>query len=140
MVKTLGGDFGLPYLPLRIVSIDLGETTGVAMYELRFRSLVCSSLTNPEQVILLLSAYQPDIILLERFPNMSSVDSSVDLVYNTLSLHQEVILISPGEWKPIMKVRKLECSKTTNRHEKDALDILRFYLFTNWGSEIEWKN
>ena len=140
MGKKLGGDFGLPYFPLRIVSIDLGETTGVAVYDLHFRSLVCSSLMDPNQVILLLSAYKPDIILLERFPSMSSVDSSVDLVYNTLSLHQEVILISPGEWKPVMKTKILECSKSTNRHEKDALDILRFYLFTNWGSEIEWKN
>ena len=140
MGKKLGGDFGLPYFPLRIVSIDLGETTGVAVYDLHFRSLVCSSLMDPNQVILLLSAYKPDIILLERFPSMSSVDSSVDLVYNTLSLHQEVILISPGEWKPVMKTKSLECSKSTNRHEKDALDILRFYLFTNWGSEIEWKN
>src|SRR3990167_4622015 len=140
MGKKLGGDFGLPYFPLRIVSIDLGETTGVAVYDLHFRSLVCSSLMDPNQVILLLSAYKPDIILLERFPSMSSVDSSVDLVYNTLSLHQEVILISPGDWKPVMKTKSLECSKSTNRHEKDALDILRFYLFTNWGSEIEWKN
>ena len=65
MVKTLGGDFGLPYFPLRIVSIDLGETTGVAVYDLHFRSLVCSSLMDPNQVILLLSAYKPDIILLD---------------------------------------------------------------------------
>ena len=110
------------------------------MYDLRFRSLVCSSLTDPAEVYFLLSAYKPDDIILERFPNMSSVDSSVDLVYNTLCLYENIVIISPGEWKPVMKTRSLECSKPTNRHEKDALDILRFYLFTNWGSEIEWKN
>jgi hypothetical protein len=140
MGKKSGGGFGLPYFPLRIVSIDLGETTGVAMYDLRFRSLTCASLSNPEQVILLLSAYKSNVTLMERLPNMSSVNSSVDVVYNTISLYDGIILISPGEWKPIMKVRKLECSKATNQHEKDALSILRFYLFTNWGSEIEWKN
>ena len=137
MTYTHRGDNSLPYSRLYIIAIDLGEITGIALYDAYCQSLVCSSLIYPVEVVPIIDFIKPEIIILERFPRNRSLSPSIEAVYNNVITRRETGIVSPGNWKSVMKSRKLKFSQASNQHEKDAIDMIRYYLFCVRGEEIK---
>ena len=131
------GDFSLPSFPLCIVAVDLGETTGVAIYDLHARTLKCSSTDEPSHLFPTLEIIKPSVLILERFPESRNLSFDIALVYGSLLEQYTSVLVSPGEWKPVMKTRKFDHSMAKNQHERDAIDMIRYYIFSQWGEELE---
>lgn len=125
------GDISLPYT---IVSIDLGETTGIAAFEFLSRDLRHTATEHFHALFPLLALLNPDEILLERFPSAHSLEYALEIVYRQLSA--EAILISPSEWKPFMKSKKRKFPDVKTKHEKDAINMLRYYLLTSFNRDI----
>jgi len=132
--KNKRGDFSLPNLPYTIISIDLGETTGVASYELLSRALRCTATQHFQQLFPLLVLLRPNEILLERFPGKHALDYSIEIAYRQLAMKS--ILISPSEWKPFMQTKKKKFDHAETQHEKDAINMLRYYMITTLGRDI----
>lgn len=128
------GDRSLPNLPYYYLSIDLGETTGLAAYERSSRDLRCASTKHFQILLPLLVLWKPDVILLERFPRNHALESELEIVYRQLA--PKSFLIYPGAWKPFMKAQKKLTLETKNRHEKDAINMLRYYMHTSFGEDI----
>lgn len=133
--KTKWGDLNLPDLPYTIISIDLGETTGVAAYEFSSRKLYCSATKDPQHLVILLESLYCNEILLERFPESHDMEYSIEIAYRQLAMKS--ILISPGEWKPFMQNKKRKFEQAKTQHEKDAINMLRYYLITARGGDIK---
>ena len=134
MKSEIGGDANLLHPSYTVLAIDLGETTGIALYDVVARRLRCDSTKNPTDIVPLRFLVKPHSVILERFPENRSVSHEVEIAYGTLS--KTSILISPGTWKPFMKNRKKDFSQISNKHEKDAVNMLRYYLLTNDGEDI----
>ena len=134
MENEIGGDVNLPHVPYTVLAIDLGETTGIALYDVVTRQLRCDSAENPFDIVPLILLIKPHSVILERFPDNRTVSTEVELAYGTLSTTS--VLISPGAWKPFMKGKKRYFPQVTCKHEKDAVNMLRYYLLTNGGEDI----
>ena len=134
MNNEIGGDANLLHVPYNVLAIDLGETTGIALYDVVARQLRCDSTKNPADVVPLILLIKPHSVILERFPDNRTVSTEVELAYGTLS--KTSVLVSPGAWKPFMKVRKRYFPQVTCKHEKDAVNMLRYYLLINGGEDI----
>ena len=126
------GELSLPY---SILSIDLGETTGSAWYVPRTNKLSCGSTKDPAEIITFVNFIAPQLVILESFPATRSLAQGLESVYE--SLLEISIPVSPGTWKPFMKSRKKKFAEAKNQHEKDALNILRYYFITKYGRDIE---
>ena len=134
MENEIGGDVNLPHVPYTVLAIDLGETTGIALYDVVTCQLRCESIEHPLKVIPLIFLVEPNSVILERFPDNRTISSEVEKVYATLV--KTSIVISPSAWKPFMKVRKRYFPQVTCKHEKDAVNMLRYYLLINGGEDI----
>lgn len=125
------GDVSLPYT---IISIDLGETTGIASYELGKNDLRFTYTKNFQSLFPLLALFPFDIVLLERFPIAHSLEYVLEIAYRTLIVQS--ILISPSEWKPFMKNKKRKFEDAETQHELDAINMLRYYLLTTFWRDV----
>ncbi|KKL59410.1 hypothetical protein LCGC14_2215620 [marine sediment metagenome] len=134
MENEIAGDANLPHISYTVLAIDMGETTGIALYDVVARQLRCDSTEDPESIVPLIFLVKPHSVILERFPENRTVSHEVEIAYGTLS--KTSILISPGAWKPFMKSRKRYFPQVTCTHEKDAVNMLRYYLLTNGGEDI----
>lgn len=134
-----GGDFGLPQI-LRIVALDIGGTTGVAFYDLECKRMTCCSSSNVNDIFPMLKIIQPDVLILERFPNAILVSDEVAFAYDRARLWYQPFMIFPGHWKPVMQARPSKFPDAKNQHEQDAVDMIRFYLFTKLKESIEWNS
>ena len=128
------GDKGLPNLSYYVVSIDLGETTGIAAYERSSRDLRCASTKHFQVLLPLLVLWKPDVILLERFPRNHTLEYELEIVYRQLA--PKSFLVSPGSWKPFMKTKKKFDVPDITKHEMDAVNMLRYYMITSFGEDI----
>lgn len=128
------GDKGLPNLPYYLLSIDLGETTGLAAYERSSRDLRCASTEHFQILLPLLVLWKPDVILLERFPRNHTLEYELEIVYRQLA--SKSFLVSPGSWKPFMQAQEKLTLETKNQHERDAINMLRYYMHTTFGEDI----
>lgn len=137
-IKEGGGESFPQIIPYSLLAIDLGETTGIAACILGFRDLRCTSTKNPLLVLPLIALLQPSEILLERFPDNPQIPYEVENAYQQLA--PKSILISPGSWKPFMKSWKRFFPQAKTQHEKDAVNILRYYLITTTGKDILCEN
>ena len=133
MSKNPRGDESLPDVSFTAIAIDLGETTGIAFLK-AIDDVRTTSTKNPSHVFPIIEAMKPQVIILERFPENRSLPNVVEWVYGKLA--EVSILVSPGEWKPFMKVQQKSSISTRNRHERDALDMLRYYCITSLQMEI----
>ena len=127
-------EWGGVSLPYTILSIDLGETTGTALYELGSGKLRYANTRHFHQLFPLIYLFQPDLILLERFPSSHSLAYELEIEYRKLAMKS--VLISPSEWKPFMKNKKREFEDVETQHEKDAINMLRYYLLITFGRDV----
>ena len=137
MTNTQGGDNSLPYSRLYIIAIDLGEITGIALYDPCCQFLVCSSLIYPVEVVPIINFLKPEVIILERFPHTRSLSIEIETVYHNIVMRDETTIYSPGEWKPVMNNRRRKFLQAINDHEKDAINLIRYYIFCTSGEEIK---
>jgi len=133
-----GGGENLLQLPSLTLAVDLGETTGLALYDLTRNLLRCTMLKHPDVIISIINLINPDILILERFPETSSLDTSVQNAYTDICLTKNPLLISPGEWKPLMRVIHLPFPKYFTQHERDAANLIGFYFLGRRGEDIKW--
>lgn len=98
--------------------------TGIAWYNGKFLSSY--TLFSPVEVLRQIDDKDPKVILLERFPRQPEV--SVDVLDVYIVLEGISVLISPGNWKPFMRNRKRNFPEADTRHERDAINMLRYYL------------
>ena len=119
------------------ISVDLGETTGIATYRRWTNTVRLSWIEDPNDVIPTITLIGPGTIILERFPDNRSLPADVERVYGILS--ETAILIAPAAWKPFMKNRRtvFVSGSAENQHEADALNMLRYYLITYLEKDIE---
>lgn len=130
------GDVNLPQASYSILSVDLGISTGVAYYDPRINSLAYETIRDPLCLFPLITLLNPNIVLLERFPSTrKSLTTEVEIAYTQLS--RTATMISPGDWKPFMRNKEEKFPYIETQHEKDAINILRYYLLTRDLGDIE---
>ena len=127
---------------MNIISLDFGESTGMVRYSHPSNYLTDSRTVTPnmayEVVRMAAEMEVVETILVERFPrNTSELDPDTITAYeNTLRLWRVnpglgVVLISPGEWKPVAKARKWKNKELKSKHERDAYNMMRYWFFSN---------
>jgi hypothetical protein len=126
-----GGGEGLPY---SILAVDLGVTTGSAWYYHSVKHFSCTSISDPRQIFALIEIVDPKVIIVERFPETRKLPRDVEEVYNILA--ETAILISPSTWKPFMREKRKWFPQKMTQHEKDAVNILRYYMMINFGEDL----
>lgn len=129
-----GGESFPQIVPYTVLSIDLGETTGVAAYDFYTCNLRHASTNNFHALFPLLALLQPTEIILERFPIAHSLEYQIEIAYRQLAMKS--VLISPSAWKPFMKSRKRKYPSEVTQHEQDAINMLRYYLITTFQKDI----
>lgn len=129
------GDFRLPFASSVIVAVDPGETTGFAVYDVVRYILACHSFYNATFLIPLITVLQPHVLIIERFPMSMSLPYEIEII-NQNFVHISTV-ISPSEWKPFMKTKKRKFKEAKNAHEKDAVSMIRYYLFTHGMDDIK---
>ena len=133
-ISDWGDPANLPNSPYTLISVDLGETTGVVVYERTTRDVRIASTKHFQQLLPLLILLKPDVILLEKFPRNHSLEYELEIVYRQIA--RKAIIISPSEWKPFMKAQKKFDDPDVNQHERDAVNMLRYYMFISFGEDI----
>ena len=81
---------------------------------------------------------EPLTVLLERPPQRAREPGGAFRVIQEwlgeVGCVVEVVQASPGEWKPWVRANPLSrTTKTGNQHERDALNLLRWWLATKRG-------
>lgn len=114
------------------LAIDPGETNGVAVYNAKFRLVELMSYTKPN----LLTAIEkievkPDIALVESAPTFGD-NYQISWVMAVMEALAEkgiaTYTIKPSAWKPIAKANGWQVSAGKTQHEKDAFNLIRYYI------------
>lgn len=139
---------------MRIMTIDPGDTTGIVIASLSYASRD----EDPETALVTIKqawevageSVVPELDKLHSFPNVVVVERSPILSTNAKQnalFHQllqflsffentRIIVVSPGEWKPIAKAQRW--SKTPplhkSQHVQDAINILRYWALREFDS------
>ena len=130
---------------MRLSSFDTGESTGIAVVDLSCDELTCKvvrTLTaTPDQLKKEVGGIisKSDIVLVERIPMSSRpmLHAIQDIVFKSTDRKELIVeVIFPGIWKPISKARKWNCGSKYSQHEKDAYNLLRYYVFTQLAIDI----
>jgi len=130
MATDKRGENALPLVsPFSLIALDVGEITGIAVltFETGYADLRCASTKYSLQILPLLALLRPDVIILERIPVNHSLEYEAEITYKNIA--RKAFLVSPGDWKPVMKNRKWKSPQASNQHEQDAVDMIRYYLF-----------
>jgi hypothetical protein len=121
---------------MRILSIDPSEqNTGIVLWE-DGEVLAANTKHEAREVgAFLMGLAAVDIILLERPANGPGANPRTWAVYEyiyalvrELFLHIRLVLVSPGEWKPVTKTWDWR-SDLADVHQRDAHTMLRYWLW-----------
>jgi hypothetical protein len=124
---------------MRAIAIDPGHTTGYAIYDGEI--VLIDSLSAEEFIKLLRNSDSWYSVFLESTPVLSS-NNSQSFIHH--SIEQEIMcrttliqFISPGVWKPFARAMAWRVPLAVNQHEKDAYNILRYGMLSNYDIRIE---
>jgi len=126
-----------------VLAIDPGETVGIALAKVSKKDMSIQAITSQpwEQFAVELTSvliqFRPFVIV-ERSPQPFGDSKQTIRVQQTIEMATEyadrVWVISPGDWKPVAERRKWK-SKGNNQHERDAMNMVRFYAWNKLGAE-----
>lgn len=119
---------------MKVVAVDPGDVTGVAVFEngklVYTISFPVSTEHTIAQLLDLIATVNPDSLIIEKPPQnnrnrkLAAIYYGLELWANTVSV--EIVTYFPGNWKPVMKKRgRTEISST---HERDAADMGKYHL------------
>jgi hypothetical protein len=116
---------------MNILSIDPGDHVGVCFKN--SCSIELHTFTDYDVLFNYVSdiIQNVDIVIIERPPKGLNVSFFNEIKY--WAKDKEIVLISPGEWKPVAKKRKWRCPDKKDRHAHDAWKMMIFYEFKNCG-------
>ena len=134
---------------MRIMSIDMGENTGIVCfsYEIDLVSpilLYFSGTVESYKCFDLIATYRPEIILLEKFPEKNSLSDDIYRDYLNVNYLDQTFLVAPVLWKPIARKKKWKLLFKGTKHEQDAFNMARYYIFSQHrkdvlkGKAIQW--
>lgn len=123
--------------PKVYAGVDPGGTTGVVVASYQAEEgltvLYRGSHSHPDQVLVPLKNHKPRVTIIEIPAERSAGANLGYRVYVRLveSLPEigTVHSFRPGEWKPVAKAQQWKKPRGWNRHEWDALNLVRFYLW-----------
>lgn len=125
---------------MRVIAIDPGASTGIAiinLFPLKLKELCTVPLA---QIEFQLTLFEPDVIVIEKEPAFGVREQSAlvrDIMLKCSQLTQARIeFILPMEWKPIAKAKEWQQKAGQDQHQKDAYNMLRFYIFKNFNQDI----
>lgn len=125
---------------MRVIAIDPGASTGIAivnLFPLKLKELC----TIPfDQIEFQLSLFEPDTIVVEKEPAFGAREQSalVSSIINKCKklTEAQIVAILPGEWKIIAKAKEWQQKEGKDQHQKDAYNMLRFYVLKNLNQDI----
>lgn len=134
------------------LAIDPGDTTGIC-----FTSFDPAGIRNEmymldsqpwgdaKKTIIKLSRLWTVRMIVERSPQWKATEkqlSKVRWIINlgkVLSKHNgevSVAILSPGDWKPIAKARMWRHPEAKDKHQIDAYNLFRYYVWRNFRVEV----
>lgn len=140
-----------------IVGIDPGVNTGIVIaeklsnnnYKVVYKTVYGA---NTPDILGLRDRVQKlvaDTVFVVEAPPQFSTNSGTQYRYNVLidQLHDlihapsnRLRVVSPGEWKPIAKAQRWARPVGWTRHEVDAYNLIRYYLYIeNRSRWREWR-
>lgn len=122
------------------MAFDPGKSTGYARVDFnRFYNRIDSVTLSTIQIDDLKEFVGgiSDLVLIEEPPAMAIKTDIVWIAYDLVRngfRNSNVETIFPSQWKPVARARKWSSSGT--RHEKDAYNIIRWYIFKTFKEDI----
>lgn len=118
---------------MRILSIDPGHTTGIAIFEDNILQLTMTvpfegAYTNREFFKCLYMLAMPDIVLVEDLPTTNVDGRTIEIAYAYTNWFKivgncEIVRIKPGQWKGL--VARVEIP---GQHARDAATMAQWYI------------
>jgi hypothetical protein len=115
------------------LSIDLGETTGLVLYDLSAKRLVRTTTLKAEEdnwalfidYLQRMHSKQNMIFVLEEMPH--ATDHVFNIYYALIISFDNTDLVKPAHWKPFARANKWNPG-FESQHVRDAYNMLRYYL------------
>lgn len=120
-----------------ILSIDPGVNAGCVAYNFEERRVIHSNTLLMQNVIGMLRWQDPRHVIIEKPPQL--IESStlyLEYYYKILREYPKAHEVSPGAWKPISKAQKWKFALGRTRHEKDAYNMMRYWILNDTGIDI----
>ena len=121
-------------------SFDTGISTGIAEFDRRRKTCKLMTLNSDQLKDFVESCeFNPFKCIIEKIPRNSSfelvrINNLVIDRCRQLKIYPE--LITPSQWKPVSIARKWKCTRASTQHEKDALNLLRYFYFKYSGYSL----
>lgn len=133
---------------MKIISVDPGQTTGIAIAEWDevSRPTIRKQLSvNEMQACSAVLGEGADVVVIERPPSRAgNVNLAFDTTIrdlNALSGATRLVIFSPGDWKPFARSQDWDKSAPgSDQHQKDAYNLLRYYFVREhhaWVKEVQ---
>ncbi|KKN66961.1 hypothetical protein LCGC14_0466410 [marine sediment metagenome] len=120
-----------------IMSIDPGVHAGCVAYNFTERRLIHSATLIMRNVIGMLRWQDPQHIVIESPPKIVEFSTIyMEHYYKILREYPKVNKILPGLWKPIAKAQKWKFKYGRTKHEKDAYNMMRYWILTKLKTNI----
>ena len=124
---------------MKILSIDPGETSGMCMATLDADVFTVDNLEslpyeNLLDLIRLGEITDVEFMLVETYPVMSRTTDQITKVLKICILVEELFpmvklrIIYPSHWKYMAKTSKWKVPTGQDQHQKDAYNIMRFFI------------
>lgn len=125
---------------MRIIAIDPGVNTGIAIVNLFPLKLIELCTVPLSGIEFQLSLFDPTDIIIEKEPFTGTKQQTllVGEIFRKCKIITEADIhyIYPSEWKVIAKAKEWKQSAGIDQHQKDAYNMLRFFVLKKFNQDI----